>query len=734
MNSDTTKVDTDAFWINLARDAFSSSSSYFDTNIRNRIINDIKQFQSEHPEGSKYYTDSYKLKSKLFRPKTRSSIRKNEATAAAAFFSTEDVVAVRPMDDEDEMQQAGAEIHKALLQYRLTKPKPHGIPWFLTLIGAYQDAQSVGVVASFQEWVKKDNKRLDRPDVKLLPIENVRFDPAADWRDVVESSPYFIIQWPMYVKDIKARMARKVLKSVEEEDELGFVQTFDVEEEDCEGRPWKYCSEGQIIAASQNANDTIRQTRENRTDSKNATAPITDYSIVWVHQNFVEIDGIDVMYYTLGTQQLLSDPIPTEEKYPQGRPLAVGFSILEAHKTYPSSVPTITRDIQGEINDVTNLRIDNVKLMLNKRHIVKRGASVDLRSLTRNIPGSVTLANDPNSDIRFVTTDDATSSSYQEQDRLNLDYDDLSGAFSGSSVASNRKLNETVGGMNILTSQTNQISEYQLRTFTETWVEVVLRQLIILEQAYETDERVLAIVGKQAKLERFGFNEVTDELMMQDTVLNVSVGTGAINPQTQVERFAFGMKTLAEILGPEVMKKIKTEEVVTELFGKLGYKDGKRFFDMGDEDQDPRLAEALQVIEQLKQELAMKTPPELLAAQVSKLAAETDLKKVEATNKRVESLFSAMNTAQVAVQVPGVTPVADAIAKSAGFEDQDVAPIYPANVPQQQIPASAQIPSNTSPNFPANPENGMMSGIESGEIAPSTAGSAVQYDNEQGAV
>jgi len=715
----------DGFWLNLARDAYSGSASYFDTNVRNRMIDDIRQFQSEHPAGSKYHTDAYRLKSKLFRPKTRSAIRKNEATCASAFFATEDVVNVRPMDDNDQGQMAAAEIHKALLQYRLTKPKPHGLPWFLTVLGAYQDAQTVGIVASFQEWVKNDLKKIDRPDIKLLPVENYRFDPAADWRDVVDSSPYFIILWPMYVKDVKARMARKILASEEFENDLGLMETREIEVEDNAGRPWAYCNDNVILSASQQTHDTIRMTRENRTDSKNANAALSDYTIVWVHQNFVEVDGQDVTYYTLGTNHLLSSPVAVTDVYPQGRPVVVGFSIIEAHKTYPSSVPSLTRDTQGEINDVANLRIDNIKLVLNKRHIVKRGAQVDLRSLTRNVPGSVTLANDPNGDVRFVTTDDATSSSYQEQDRLNLDYDDLCGAFSGSSVASNRKLNETVGGMNILTAQANQVSEYQLRTFTETWVEPVLRQLVILEQMYETDERILALVGSQVDLEKYGFNEISDELIMQDTILNVSVGVGATNPQTQIERFAFGMSTLAGILGPQFMQKAKAEEIVKELFGKLGYKDGKRFFEMGDEEeQDPRLAEAMQMIEQLKAALAAKNPPEVVAAQVAKLAAEQELLKEKAINERVTALFSAMNTAQVAVQTPGVTVVADSIAKSAGFVDQDGAAIYPQNVPAQAIPEAAQMATNTSPNFPARPEQGMLTGIESGRPAD------VQYNDE----
>lgn len=718
----------DQFWVNMARDADSSSSSWFDTNVRDRVIQDIRQFQGEHPAGSKYHTDSYKLRSKLFRPKTRTAIRKNEATAATAFFSTEDVVGVRPMDDSDEMHVAAATVHKALLQYRLTRPHPHGLPWFLTVMGGVQEALSIGVVASFQEWKRNPGKNIDRPDVVLLPVENYRFDPAVDWRDVVNSSPYFIVYWPMYVKDIKARMEPIAVEAVE-------VETFDVmPDEISEGeeqaapvkKPWRFYSESQIRSASKSSSDTIRMTREKGTDTTDANTALSDFSIAWVHENFIEVDGQDLVFYTLGTEYLLSDPVLVTSKYPQGRPIVVGFSIVEAHKPYKSSLATITRDVQGEINDVANLRIDNVKLILQKRHIVKRGAQVDLRSLIRNSPGSVTLADDINA-IKFVTTDDATASSYQEQDRLNLDFDDMAGAFSGSSVASNRKLNETVGGMELISGNSDQVSDYQLRTITETWVEPVLRQVIILEQAFETNEMILRLAGKQAGLT---FEQVTDDLIMLDTILNVGVGVGSVNPQKQVERFAFGMKTLAA-LTPDYLKKIKPEEVVKELFGKLGYKDGMRFFDAGDDEGvDPRLTQAMETIQQLQQALAMKNPPEVVAAQVKKLESEEKLNDVKAMLTRVEALFASMNTAQTAVQVPGVTPVADAIAKSAGFVDQDAGTIYPANVPQQQIPAAAQIEQNTSPMFPAQAAAGMMNGVESGASSADT----VQYDSERGEV
>jgi hypothetical protein len=85
----------------------------------------------------------------------------------------------------------------------------------------------------------------------------------------------------------------------------------------------------------------------------------------------------------------------------------------------------------------------------------------------------------------------------------------------------------------------------------------------------------------------------------------------------------------------------------------------------------------------------------------------------------MEALYSAMQAAQVATTAPpGTTRVADQIALSAGFEDQNKPPIYP-----QGVNVTAQAPrigyeserKNTSPMFPPQPigpGEGMMHGIE----------------------
>jgi len=669
----------------LARDAYESSESYVDSFLRDQWEAGLKQWQGKHPTNSKYNAESYQGKSKLFRPRTRAVIRKNEASAAAAFFSTNDVVNIEPIDDSNDADLLTAEIVDGMVNYRLQNT----IPWFMILNGAYQSAQVHGQVCSYQYWKFENGK--DEPCIDLRPIENIRIDPAADWIDPVNSSPYIIDLIPMYVGDIEQRM-----KQVD----------------DKTGEPaWIEADEKTLLSASNEYYDSTRMQREDRDDSKSSTHSTNNkFSTAWVRRNIIRVDGQDWVFYTLGSEHLLSEPKMLEEVYFTGeRPYVMGCAVLEAHKTYPSSVCDLTRDVQTEINDVTNQRMDNVKLVLNKRYFARRGAQVDLRSLTRNVSGSVTLMNDPEQDVKIQSTPDVTSSSFNEQDRLNLDFDDLAGTFSGSSVQANKSLNETVGGMQMMSEGANQLGEYQLRTFVETWVEPVLKQLVKLELRHETDTTVLAIAGKKSKtFLKYGFSEVTDDMLDGNLVVSVNVGTGATNPQSQVERFFFGMNSLAGVLGEQFTQTIDTEEVINEVFGKLGYKDGQRFFKNEDDEQNPEVMQLQQMVQQLQQQLESKWDPAEQAAKISKLDAETQRIKNEAVNKSVESTFSAMSSAEKIAMQPQIVPIADELLASSGYEDVNGGPI--ANPQGQSIPFEPQ-DLNNNPMTPVNPGVGMNTGM-----------------------
>jgi hypothetical protein len=605
-------------WLQIAKDAYSSSTTYVDSNYRKKWEDALSMFQSRHPADSKYHSDAYKHRSKLFRPKSRSMVRKHEAAAAAAFFSNVDVISTDAVDQSNREQVASAALWKEVLNYRLTKT----IPWFQIVVGGVQDAMTVGVVCSYQYWKyrEKETGELslvtdengypvvdeegnpeyqkvmkaveDEPCVELLPIENIRIDPGASWIDPITSSPYVIRLIPMYVTDLKSNMEKIDPKTNQPK--------------------WKKLDDGQIRSASRNNNDSTRQVREgNRQDSTDpGNAPLTDFEIVWVHENFVRIDGEEQVYYTLGTEFMLTDPKPLEEVYFHGeRPISMGVAVIETHKIMPDSTVMLGDSLQREANEIVNQRLDNVKLVLNKRWIAKRGAQVDLKSLVRNVPGSVTLVNDTVADVREVNFPDVTASSYQEHDRINVDYDELTGNFSQGSVMTNRKMGETVGGMGLISASANQLTEYTIRTITETWIERVLRQLVKLEQAYETDETILAIAADRAKLmQRYGINQITDSLLNQELTLTVNVGMGATDPALKLGKFLGAVKAYGEVsaLNPPNMD---MAEIGKEIFGLAGYRDGRRF--MVEEEENAQIAQVMQqaqaMVQQAQQELAQRS-------------------------------------------------------------------------------------------------------------------------------
>lgn len=588
-------------WMRLAKEAYSSSTSYLDTNHRARWEDAIRMFHSQHPRKSKYNSESFKYRSRIFRPKSRSVVRKHEATAAMAFFSNLDVVSVSPVDGNDEKQVASAIINKELLQYRLAKT----IPWFQTLIGAFQDTMKTGLCVSFQYWKYKsktsyeerigydpetleenkvqvpiENIYEDEPCIELHPLENLRFSPNANWADPVKTSPYLILIIPMFVYKIRELVKEKG-----------------------NGIDWHPVSDAQMRSVSMdtlNTTDAVRRGQKTTT-TENNPAPLNEYDVVPVHLNFMDSADGKMVYYTLKDQFLMSDPIPLEEMFWHGEiPIVVGKCIIDSHNPLPEGLIDLGRQLQTETNEVSNQRLDNVKLVLNKRYMVRRNANVDTDSLLRNVPGGVTMVGNTaadGGDVREVNWQDVTSSSYQEQDRINVDYDDLTGGgLNSGSVMTNRKLNETVGGMKIMAQGSNNLTEYTIRTFVETWVEDVLRQLMLLEQYYESDETILALAGKKANLyQKFGIDKPTDWLLINDLTVNVNVGMGSTDPDAKFQHFMQANGAFMQI-AQNAPPDADLYEIRTELFGLAGYRDSSRFYTGK---VDPRIQSLQQQVQKL---------------------------------------------------------------------------------------------------------------------------------------
>ena len=127
--------------------------------------------------------------------------------------------------------------------------------------------------------------------------------------------------------------------------------------------------------------------------------------------------------------------------------------------------------------------------------------------------------------------------------------------------------------------------------FGETWAEPVIRQVVKLEEHYESDEVVLALAGNKANLyQKYGIDTVTDHLLGLEVTVRVDVGmgSGSPDPMEAISKLQMATKTLGEIMQPFMENGMmqddvspKTTELGDYVFAAVGIRDGaERFFNI----------------------------------------------------------------------------------------------------------------------------------------------------------
>ena len=116
-----------------------------------------------------------------------------------------------------------------------------------------------------------------------------------------------------------------------------------------------------------------------------------------------------------------------------------------------------------------------------------------------------------------------------------------------------------------------------------------------------------------------------------------------------------------------------------------------------------------EVLEAMEQQAPEANPLDEAKAMLAK--AQAALADATAVNKRVEALYSAVTAANLIAPQPAIAPVADQLLRTAGYQDSDAAPL----VAQPEVAMSpADMPENTNPLTPPNPQVGLTQGIEAG--------------------
>ncbi len=617
------------------------SKEYHTQSLERGLQQSYRAYRSEHQEGSKYLSRAWRGRARLFVPKTRSAVRKNNATTAAALFTTENVVTLSPAHADDPVQSATAATLHADMNTRLENTDPKtGVPWFHMSMGACHDAQITGVCCSKQTWnleerptgnmvveeVEEYDEELDEffyvtrevpemmvvrdaPSIELHPIENLGIDPAAPWYSPVELGAWFYCRYPMRVEDVREMMARGNRMG----DDQGWLEDV----------PDQLLMKGKVEEERRG----LRRVREGGVDRLEDTRTTPGpWDIVWINENFVRVDGRHHHYWSVGSYGYLSEVREVHEVYPAfggARPYILGLGALESHLVLPTSPVESWQPLQLEINDITNLRLDTLKRGIAPLPKIKRGKNVDYTQLQMRGRPDAYLEVEDMDDIDFAQTPTPPGQSYAETNVQNANFDELAGAFSPSSVQTSRSLNETVGGMQLLSGAANAVTEYDLRVFVMTWVQPTLYQVAQLLRYYESDEALFLTAGKKASvLKKFEYEPVLDDLDTLAMTLKVDVGIGSADPMQKLAKLKFGMEMLAPIMGEAAKQGItlNAEAVISEVMGQAGFSDGRRFFNYGEPQPEQPPPEVIQLLEELKfkyAELQTETDKDLAIAELN---------------------------------------------------------------------------------------------------------------------
>lgn len=131
------------------------------------------------------------------------------------------------------------------------------------------------------------------------------------------------------------------------------------------------------------------------------------------------------------------------------------------------------------------------------------------------------------------------------------------------------------------------------------------------------------------------------------------------------------------------------------------------------------LADKSEIAEALKAQAGKQESNPLAEAEAALKLAQARQADAAAVAKSIESQYSAIQTATAIVITPEAAELADQLLRSGGYVDHDAAPIVPSIAPAvaAAIPAP-DMPQNTHPLQPANPEMGMTRGLSDGPTQP----------------
>jgi hypothetical protein len=180
--------------------------------------------------------------------------------------------------------------------------------------------------------------------------------------------------------------------------------------------------------------------------------------------------------------------------------------------------------------------------------------------------------------------------------------------------------------MNLMSGAANVVADFDLTVFVKTFCDPCLNQIAKLEQYYEDDATILSIAGEKAQLfEKYGVDEITDELLSRDVTVSVAAGIGNADPMVKQQKLITAAMALGQMFGPQLAARAKQDEFIDEIMGTAGFSNASERFFNPSEDEDPRIQQLMQALQMLQAQAEDKQADRDNKIEVSRIASATTL-------------------------------------------------------------------------------------------------------------
>jgi hypothetical protein len=534
--------------LKLMKDATSFSDEYREANIDPAHRRAYNAYHSILENEADYIT---RKRSALFIPKTRDHCRRWKTTITNAFFMSDDLVTLT-----NSLYPEEARFTNEVVNIRLEKHMPT-----FQFISRGADAHVVvGNAIGKAGWDYRTEKvsdtsldgvtttyespATDRPFLELVPFENIQYDFRVISEDPVMDSPYWR-QWiPMYVGDVKYKFKTKEWKKPK-------------------GMDWK-------VIDVRNT-DSVRKARQGKKQDPaqqgfGSDGNDSEYFQVWVVENYFRLAGTDWTFLSLGDEYIVTDPERTVDKFPhRRRPFAMSQFDPEAFRSHSDGLPELFRHLQAEENAIRNQRRDNVNIVLNRGHFVKRGAGVQLQSLLSPRPGMVTLGDDIGEDaIRPMDVMDVTASAYREEEIATRDIEQISMQSANKlGVQTSDRQSATEAAINA--SASGEQEGFIIKAFVDTFMRPLLTMLVKNIVAMESDREVFNDAALATGLP-------PDPSMLTDCEVVINAGMGSTNKELRMQRIGVAIDRGIQIAQVDPGFVGSVRELYREMLPLLGLK------------------------------------------------------------------------------------------------------------------------------------------------------------------